>query len=276
MNDPFGRYLESVRNHNPLVHCITNYVTANACANAILAVGGAPIMADAVEEVADITQSCAALTVNIGTLSDAALQSMRVAMTVAHRKGIPIILDPVGAGASKFRTQSGQTLLGLKPTVVRGNMSELLALYNGADQTRGVDAAEGDLIREEGLESKRYMVAEMAQSMQTIVVATGPIDMISDGSTTYAVRNGHPQMRRITGTGCMLSCLIATFAGAHSRIDVDGAAAAVVLMGVCGERAHRQTTASGSGTGRFYTALMDALSTADAELFLKEGRYVRY
>lgn len=263
---------DAVRDARPLVHCITNYVTVNDCANAILAVGGAPVMADDEAEAADIAGIADALVINIGTLNARTIRSMELAGLEAARRGIPIVLDPVGAGASSFRTETARSLLEKIPfTVIRGNASEIRTLSSGTGTTRGVDASEADA-RETGLDAIRREAMLLALKTKATVAVTGETDVVTDGRKAFAIRNGHPLMGRITGSGCMLTAVLGAFAGANAKCaasleTIDATAAALCAMGIAGERAAR--AAAKAGTGSYRVALIDALSRLSAKDVLK-------
>ena len=216
--EPFAlrRALDNVRATTPLVHNITNYVTVNDCANALLAIGASPIMSDEPADVADITSICGGLTLNIGTLNERSIRGMFAAGERASELGHPIVLDPVGAGASALRTRTASDLLDkLAVSVVRGNMSEAKALAGGAAATRGVDVCPGDAVTEDNLAAGAAFARDFAAKTGAVVAVTGAIDIVADAEGAYAVRNGSPLMGRITGAGCMLSCVCAAFATAN-------------------------------------------------------------
>lgn len=257
--------INQVRQTTPLVHCITNYVTVNDCANILLACGGSPIMADDMGEVEEITSICGALVLNIGTLNERTIASMHAAGRRAASLSHPVILDPVGAGASKLRTQTALALLPYAH-VVRGNISEIRALSNNGGATQGVDAAADDAVSENNLDHAVNFIREFAKNIGKIVAATGAIDIVSDDQTTYIIRNGHPLMSKITGTGCMLSSIMGAYCCANPQNMLEATAASVCAMGLCGETAYAQ----GIGTGSYRTGIIDAMSRLDAEK-LREG-----
>ncbi len=228
--------LENVRKTCPLIHCITNYVTVNDVANALLAIGGSPIMADDIRETSDITSICSALVINIGTLNERTIPAMFNAGQTAKKLGHTVVLDPVGAGASPLRTETALELLEkIKPDVIRGNISEIKTLAHGSGFTSGVDAAEGDTVTEQNLDASVRFVKDFAKSCGAVVAVTGKIDLVSDGGRCYVITNGAAQMSRITGTGCQLSALTAAFAAANSQDKCTAIAAAVCSMGYAGE-----------------------------------------
>lgn len=254
---------DAVRAARPLVHCVTNYVTVNDCANALLAVGAAPVMADDEAEAADIAAIASALVVNIGTLNARTVRSMTLAGAAAASKGIPIVLDPVGAGASEYRTDAALALIGRIPfAVIRGNASEIRVLATGTGTTRGVDASVED---SSSIEAIKGDAEAFARKTGAVVAITGAVDVVTDGKATYAIRNGHPLMGSVTGTGCMLSAIIGAYASVASAGSwglAGAVAAAIAGMGLAGERAERR--AGRRGTGSFRVALIDELSRLDA------------
>lgn len=259
-----GACLDAVRTSAPLVHCITNYVTVNDCANAVLAVGASPIMSDEPEDVEDITSICDGLDLNIGTLNQRSIDAMDTAAMRAGELHHKIVLDPVGAGASNLRTQTAKTLLELRhPTLVRGNMSEIKALSGAAGSTRGVDVAPSDATNQKNLAQAASFVRGLSRSWGCVVAVTGAIDLVSDGNRTLAIRNGDPIMGRITGTGCMLSAISPAFLAAGAD-DLVAATTAVCSMGVCGQLA-RSRMSGLDGTGSFRTYIIDALYNLTAD-----------
>jgi len=271
----FSKIIKNVKNNTPLVHNITNYVTVNDCANVLLACGGSPIMADDVEEVEEIVSISSALVLNIGTLNSRVIESMIKAGKKANELNIPVILDPVGAGASKLRTDTAFRLLNeVKFAVVRGNMSEIKALGNtDAKGARGVDADVADSINEENLTEVIEYIKLLSERMSLVVAVTGAIDIVSDGTKTYIIRNGHPMMGKISGTGCMLSSTIGAYCGANKDNIIDATAAAVCIMGLSGELAYEKMKKNDEGTSMLRSHLIDFMSKIDDEM-LKEGAKV--
>lgn len=256
----------SVRETTPLVHCITNYVTVESCADAVLAVGGSPIMSDEPADVEDITSICDALVLNIGTLNERSIEGMRVAGARAAALGHPIVLDPVGAGASALRTRTACELLDTLPvTLVRGNMSELKALAGSSAATQGVDVNPEDAVTDlEGARRAASFAREFAQKAGCAVAITGPIDIVADGIRAFAVSNGTPLQGRITGSGCMLSAISGAYVARYADDALEAALAAVVHMGLAGQRAEARMVES-DGTGAFRAYMMDALSLLSGE-----------
>ncbi|MDD2396809.1 MAG: hydroxyethylthiazole kinase [Tissierellia bacterium] len=271
----FSEIIKNVKNKTPLVHNITNYVTVNDCANVLLACGGSPIMADDIEEVEEIVSISSALVLNIGTLNSRTIESMIKAGKKANELNIPAILDPVGVGASNLRTDTARKLLDeVKFAVVRGNMSEIKALGNtNAKGARGVDANVADSINEENLTEVVEYVKSLSGKLSLVVAVTGAIDIVSDSTKTYIIRNGHPMMGKISGTGCMLSSTIGAYCGANKDNIIDATAAAVCIMGLSGELAYEKMKKNDEGTSMLRSHLIDFMSKIDDEM-LKEGAKV--
>ena len=255
----FAECFENVRSTCPLIHNITNYVTVNDCANMVLACGASPIMADDAAEVEDITTICGGLNINIGTLNSRTITSMLLAGKKANLLGHPVVLDPVGTGASQLRTDTANRLLReVKFTVIRGNISEVKTLVSGAGTTKGVDADVADKVTEENLDSAVAFAKAFAARTGAVVAITGAIDIVADAHKAYCIRNGHPMMSSITGTGCQLSALTAAFVTANPDQPLEAAAAAVCAMGLAGEIAHgRLSPLDGNSTYRNY--IIDAI-----------------
>ncbi len=246
--------LENVRARTPLVHCITNYVTVNDCANILLACGGSPIMADDPEEAADITSICNALVINIGTLNQHTIPAMHSAGGKANKLAHPVILDPVGAGASALRTKTAHALLdAVNFTVIRGNISEMKALALGSTSTKGVDADAADAVGEGNLDTIGAFAKEFSRKSGSVIAITGAIDVIADAEHVCLIRNGHPMMSKITGTGCMLTALTAAYLAANPGSAFMATVAAVCSMGLAGERAYKRLGGfDGNATYRNY------------------------
>ena len=207
-----GNCLENVRKNVPLVHNITNYVTVNDVANVLLACGGSPIMSDEPDDVADITSICGGLNINIGTLNKNSIEGMFIAGKKANELSHKILLDPVGAGASKLRTDTAVKLAKeIKFDVIRGNISEIKTLALGSGTTKGVDADVSDAVTEENLDNAVAFVKDYAKKSGCVIAITGAIDLVSDGEKCYVIRNGRPEMSKITGTGCQLSGMTTAF-----------------------------------------------------------------
>ncbi len=251
--------LDQIRAASPLVHCITNYVTVNDVANVLLAIGARPIMADDPEEVEEITALCAGLCLNIGTLNARTIPSMLSAGKRARALGHPVVLDPVGAGASRLRTETALRILDeVRPTVIRGNISEVRTLAVGSGTTQGVDADAADAVTEENLAATADFLRSFAARAEAIVVITGAIDIMTDGVTVYAVRNGRAEMGRVTGTGCQLSALLAAALAVEPLGLLAAVAETVALMGVAGEIAWARM-GERDGNATYRTRIIDAI-----------------
>lgn len=266
--------LENVRTSAPLVHCITNYVTVNDCANALLACGGSPIMSDEPEDVVDITTICGGLVLNIGTLNKQTIAGMRAAGKRASELGHPIVLDPVGAGASALRTATASEILDtMDVAVIRGNMSEIKAVAGASVATRGVDVNPDDVVTDENLAASAAFAKELAKKTGAIIAITGAIDIVADDERAFAIRNGNAIMGKITGAGCMLSCLVGAYSVANKEDMLEGVVAAIAGEGLCGQiAAERMTEADGNGSFRTY--LLDAMYNLDAAT-LADGALVQ-
>jgi len=251
----------AVRNQHPLVHSITNLVVMNFNANVLLAMGAAPVMAHAHEEVADMAGIAQALVLNIGTLEPYWIESMRLALKVASQRGIKTVLDPVGAGATSYRNQSISAILTTaNPSVIRGNASEIMSVAGSNVQTRGVDssAAVGDALQ-----------AGQALARQTggVVCISGPVDEVVDASGRRAsLANGHEWMTRITGVGCSATALVGAFCVVQPEAW-RATVSAMAYLGVVGEVAAEQVIARGAGVGSLQVALLDQLQLLDQASF---------
>ena len=253
---------EAVSAQSPLVHSITNLVVMNFNANALLALGAAPVMAHAEEEVRDMVGIAQALVLNIGTLEPDWISAMKLALAAARERGIPVVLDPVGAGATPYRNAALAELLQAgAPTIVRGNASEIMSLAGLAVRTRGVDSAASSL---EAVEAARNLARELG----AVVCVSGADDHVVDGSGRWAtLSKGHPWMTRVTGVGCSASALV----GAFAAVQPDAwraTLAAMAYLGVVGETAVERVQAAGAGVGRLQTELLDGLQLLERDDFL--------
>ena len=245
-----GICLDSVRRTVPLVHNITNYVTVNDVANILLACGGSPIMSDEPEDVEDITSICGGLNINIGTLNQRSIQAMFRAGEKAASLGHVLLLDPVGAGASALRTNTAVELMEKLPfTVIRGNISEIKTLALGSGKTRGVDADVSDAVSDGNLNAAVAFVKDFARRSHAIVAVTGAIDLVSDADRCFVIRNGRPEMGKITGT-----------------------AAAVCAMGLAGEIGWSRM-AQGDGNSTYRNRIIDAIYNMDGAALDKGAKY---
>lgn len=263
----------NVRKQVPLIHNITNYVTVNDCANILLACGGSPIMSDDIGEVEEITSICGGLNINIGTLNQRTIPAMLAAGKKANELGHPVVLDPVGAGASTLRTNTALQLLAeVKFAVIRGNISEIKTLALGNGSTKGVDADVADSVTEENLDQAVAFAKDFAKKTGAVVAITGAIDIVADDKKAYCIRNGHADMSKITGTGCQLSAMTAAYVTANQDHVWEAAAAAVCAMGLCGEKAKmRMTDLDGNSSYRNY--IIDAISNLTPEELERGAKY---
>lgn len=266
-------YLENVRNTVPLVHNITNYVTVNDVANVLLACGGSPIMSDEAEDVEDITSVCGGLNINIGTLHKTSIEGMFRAGKKANELEHPVLLDPVGAGASALRTNTALGLMKeLKLSVIRGNISEIKTLALGSGTTKGVDADVADAVTEESLDEAVAFVKKFAEETGTIIAVTGAIDLVSDGKICYVIRNGRPEMGKITGTGCQLSGMMTAYVTANPDHALEAAAAAVCVMGLAGEIGWSRMQ-EGDGNATYRNRIIDSIYNMTGEELEKGAKY---
>lgn len=268
-----GICIENVRNKVPLVHNITNYVTVNDVANVLLACGGSPIMSDEPGDVEEITSICGGLNINIGTLNQSSIQGMYLAGRRAHELGHVILLDPVGAGASSLRTNTAIGLMKEIPfTAIRGNMSEIKTLAYGSGSTRGVDADVADAVTEETLDSAIAFVKDLSGKIGSIIAITGAVDLVADARNCYVIRNGRPEMGRITGTGCQLSGMMTAFLTANPEVPLEAAAAAVCAMGLAGEIGWSRMQ-EGDGNSTYRNRIIDAICHMDGAALDQGARY---
>jgi hydroxyethylthiazole kinase len=248
-----GSDLAMIRERRPLVHQITNYVVMNETANATLALGALPVMAHAVEEVEEMASAAGALVLNIGTLSAHWIEAMLLAAKAANRVGVPVVLDPVGAGATRLRTETAKRILKeAEISVVRGNAAEVATLAGRHAQIRGVESLGAD---ESGAELAKAAAAELG----CVAAVTGPVDHVSDGERVIAVANGHELLGTVTGTGCMSTAMTGCFLAVAPDRPLEAAAEALVAFGVAGEDA----AVGAKGPGSFHVALYDALYNLD-------------
>ena len=265
--------LENVRKNVPLVHNITNYVTVNDVANILLACGGSPIMSDEPEDVEDITSICGGLNINIGTLHKSSIEGMVRAGKRANELGHPVLLDPVGAGASKLRTETALHIMEeIKLTVIRGNISEIKTLVSGSGTTKGVDADVADAVTEDTLDDAVAFVKAFAKARGCIIAVTGAIDLVSDGDRCYVIRNGRPEMGKITGTGCQLSGMMTAYVTANPECPLEAAAAAVCVMGLAGEIGWSRMQ-EGDGNSTYRNRIIDAVYNMTGEELEKGANY---
>jgi len=261
MTDP-GATLAAIRERKPLVHQITNFVVMNETANATLALGALPVMAHAREEVEEMAGLASALVLNIGTLAPHWVDAMLLAGTAASQRGIPVVLDPVGAGATRYRTETARRILkDVDVTVLRGNPGEVATLVGIEAEVRGVEsiAAGGE---------PAELARAAARALGVVASVTGPVDQVSDGETTLAVANGHELLAAVTGTGCISSALTGCFLAAKPGEPLAAAAEALAAFGVAGEDAAREAR----GPGSFHVGLYDALAALDPATLSERAR----
>jgi hydroxyethylthiazole kinase len=248
-----GTTLAAIREHKPLIHNITNYVVMNETANATLALGALPVMAHAVEEVEEMAGIASALVLNIGTLSPQWVEAMLLAGAAANAKRIPVVLDPVGVGATEYRTQTAHRILdAVEIAVLRGNAGEVATLVGAHAEVRGVESIVAGLAPEE-------LARTAAARLGVVVSVTGPVDHVSDGERVVAVANGHELLAIVTGTGCTSSALTGCFLAAKPSEPVEAAAEALAALGVAAEDAAR----GAEGPGTFHARLYDGLYALD-------------
>lgn len=261
MQQAIHKIRKTVSDQHPLIHCITNPISVNQCANAILAIGARPIMAEHPGEVSEITQTAKSLMLNLGNITDARMRSILISAGTARVRGIPFLLDAVGVACSTIRRDYVRHFLdGTIPTVIKGNYSEIYALHQTAYRASGVDA-------DAALDCRTIdrTAVTLARSLSTVILASGKVDIVTDGHRLFHIHNGTPQLSHITGTGCLQGALCAAFLSAKPGLEAVITGCAV--LGVCGEQAQTDR-----GSGSFLCNLLDALSTltdADIEQTLK-------
>ena len=266
--------LENVKNNTPLVHNITNYVTVNDCANILLACGGSPIMADDEGEVEEITSICNGLNINIGTLNKNTIPSMLLAGKKANELFHPVVLDPVGAGASTLRTNTAKELLNnVKFSVIKGNISEIKTLMAGNGTTKGVDADIADKVTEENIDDVIDSLKEFSKQTGAVIIVTGEIDIVTNDKDSYIIKNGHAVMSSITGTGCMLSAMTCAYICANTDNMLKACLASVCLMGYAGEKAYEKMVETKAGNSSFRNYLIDAIYNMSGEELDKGAKY---
>lgn len=256
--------LTKIKQKNALTHCITNSVTINDCANAILAIGGSPFMAEDAEELEEVVSISDALVINIGKLSKTQIEAMEISCETADKTNTPIILDPVGVGVTQLRNKVTMDLIEkYNISAIRGNISEIKAiakLANVLDESnaaKGVDVNEADIITPENLKANGEIICALASKLNTTILASGPIDILSDGKLTIAIDNGDEMMPLITGSGCMLSSIVGTCIGSTTHLE--GCLVAILAMNIAGEKARAKVDEKDEGTGSFRAYLIDYL-----------------
>ena len=273
--------LKNLKEKNPLTDCITNFVTINDCANAILAIGGSPIMGDDPREIERFIEIADALVINMGAVTKSQIDAIRIGTSYGKKINTPIVLDPVGVGISDLRNKIILELINKsKLSAIRGNMSEIKAIAklinldeiksSNISESKGVDVSKDDQISKENLKTNGKIVASLAKEINTVIISSGPIDIISDGKYIFGCENGDPMMAKITGSGCMLTSIIGSFCGVNKPLI--GAVTGTIAMGIAGAEARKFVRAENSGTGTFRVKLIDYLSNINEELLLKEAK----
>ena len=268
--------LKDIREKNALTHCITNSVTINDCANAVLAIGGSPFMAEDAEELEEVVTIADVLVINIGKLSKEQIESMHISSKTANKTNTPIILDPVGVGVTELRNKTTMDLINdYDIAAIRGNISEIKAIaklagvLDESNTAKGVDVNIDDIITEENLKDNGELICELASKLNTTILASGPIDILSDGNLTVAIDNGDDMMPLITGSGCMLSSIVGSCIGGSNPFD--GSLVAILAMNIAGERARAKVDEKDEGTGSFRTYLIDYLYKTDSETLTEKA-----
>lgn len=253
---------------SPLIHCITNPISINDCANTVLLTGAKPVMAEHPDEAAEITGIADVLAVNLGNITDARLKSIRISSAKASERAIPSIIDIVGITCSSMRLNyARQYLADFSPSVIKGNLAEIKALCGKEFSSTGIDAiSDGDVSQ-----ADCELIAELAASRRCVVMATGKTDIISDGSDIFLIKNGSPKLPLITGTGCMLNVLTACFLA--KAAPTDAALTACLMLGICGELADLKTQSAGLGS--FHIALLDELSLVTTSVLCERANAIR-
>ena len=268
--------LKSIREKNPLTHCITNSVTINDCANAVLAIGGSPFMAEDAEELEEVVTIADVLVINIGKLSKDQVEAMKISAKTANKTNTPIVLDPVGVGVTELRNRTTLDLIeNYNITAIRGNISEIKAIaklvgvIDENNAAKGVDVNIDDIITEENLSANGELIKELAKKLDTTILASGPIDILSDGETTISIDNGDDMMPLITGSGCMLSSIVGSCVGGSTPLE--GSLVAILAMNIAGEKARAKVEEKDEGTGSFRAYLIDYLYKTNAETLANES-----
>ena len=263
----------TIREKSPLTHCITNFVTVNDCANVILAIGGSPIMSNEENEAEELGNIINSLLINIGTITKNQMQTMQKASASATKNKNPIVLDPVGVGISQIRNKATENIIkNNKPTIIKGNLSEIKAIatltgiLQECNTAKGVDVAETDIITENNTQEIGTLVKNIANKLQTTISVSGPIDIISDGNEIYYIYNGDAKMSKITGSGCMLGSIMASYSAITNPLEA--AITSTLTFGIAGEISAQETV----GTGSFRTELINQLSIMTPEKIEKYGK----
>lgn len=258
-----------IKKKMPVIESITNIVTANDCANIILASGGSPTMAEHPDEVEEIQAGCDGLVLNIGNIRPESQSAMLKAGRMANKLGHPVVLDPVGAGASTMRNDAVRILLeALQIQAVRGNISEMKAVHSGSSRTKGVDANPLDYVTKDNLESTIFFAKELSKRENTVIAISGEIDIVAYKEEAYIIYNGHPMMTKVTGTGCMVTNVIGVFLSANPSCPLEAVTTAIAAYAYSGELAYNKTMEHNGGTSTFRMYLIDYMSKMDSECLL--------
>lgn len=275
INNKIVDILCSIKEMSPLVHHITNYVTANDCANIAFAIGASPVMADDINEVRDMVSHASSLVLNIGTINPSRAEAMIAAGKRANELSIPIVLDPVGVGAVPYRAEAAQRIISeLKIAAIRGNLSEIMMLSGMEAHTRGVDSGELLTTDIDGLAGGKKAAKELANRLNTIAAITGAVDIITDGRTSYYVENGHKSMSRVTGTGCMCTSLIGACIGTGYDKNLT-VLSGITFMGISGEIAYERLNKGFEGTGSLKIRILDAIDNLSKDDIVKRSRIIK-
>lgn len=273
--------MNKVKNENPLTICITNAVTINDCANAILAIDGSPAITDYSEDVGELITIAKALVINLGMLNDEKIKGIFKACDVATKIGLPIIIDPVAVGVTENRNKLIIKLIeNYNINSIRGNISEIKAIAKllnldeiknlESNLAKGVDANEKDIITQKNLKKNTSLIKSLAKKIDSVIVCSGPVDVISDGDEIYCIKNGDKLMTKITGSGCVLTSIIGSYIGSSNSII--GSITGTLVMGIAGEQAKEYIKKENSGTGTFRTKLIDYLSQMNEKTILEKNK----
>ena len=267
--------LRAVREHRPLIQCITNFVTVNDCANILLATGASPTMAQDIREVEEVVVGVKGLVCNLGAID--LVDSMILAGKKANQLGIPVVLDPVAAGGTTLRRKlSAKLLEEVHFAAIRGNASEIRALCGQESCGSGVDVAAWDTISEENLPQSVELISDFAQKTGAVIAVSGAMDVVSNGTQTVLLHNGCATMARITGSGCMLTSLMGAFCAAVPEHPFEATCAAIAAMGICGEFAEERRVKNKTGNATFRTDLIDAVFNLTEQELKERIRYEIY
>lgn len=258
---------QSVKLKKPLIHCITNPISINDCANMVLAAGAKPIMAEHPLEVSEITSVSKSLGINLGNITDVRMKSMLVSGKIAFENKIPQVIDLVGVGCSKLRLDYANKFIAeCHPSVIKGNMSEIKAICGIKSNAKGIDVGAGDIVTEDNFDKNIEMLKELSLKAGSVIAVTGVVDIITNGTHTYLIKNGCEMLSMITGTGCMLTALIASYISSENILG--GTVLAIALMGICGELSQQV-----KGTGSFRTELIDNMFSVSDDMVMGKIKF---